>query len=533
MNYIIAAGGTGMRCLESFVHLCAMGMFDRKTFHLLLIDTDHDNGNLERTRNLLKDYIKIKGGSESTQEAFFTAQLKLYEFISNYGENESSFENIVRQTNDLQDGQTVDKVALENDMLLNLLVDTNSQVFDLTHGYRSQTHIGSDLMYHDIVYGRDGVNRSQLEDFLGIMQADPDKDKRVFVFGSLFGGTGASAIPVLPTALERAAYFLDPNGAVKFAGFTYGATLLTNYFTFRAPGESQLEDQKVIASATEFSLNSKAALMYYENDASIRQKYKRFYLVGWPGAPTDFSNTGNNGVITGGAAQRNDVHTTELMCAFAAHDFFRETNLGSLEWKFRSVDFNNNLFDYHANSFTDQHPDFQKKMYAFLGFCMMLKKEYFRANGEIRDYIKVILSDKALRPKCNNIEQLTNDSDTLDAINNYVSAFTYSIKNKELTGGWIQQLKNRGQSNTFLQVNLDVFSSTQGTLEKLAWGKLHANEHNKERHFGVRSILSDNPFDVFVNTFRGIQPVNVGSAAENLFAAGYQIFNILHKYNNN
>ena len=26
--FVIAIGGTGMRCLESFVHLCAMGMFD-------------------------------------------------------------------------------------------------------------------------------------------------------------------------------------------------------------------------------------------------------------------------------------------------------------------------------------------------------------------------------------------------------------------------------------------------------------------------------------------------------------------------
>ena len=26
--FVIAIGGTGMRCLESFVHLCAIGMFD-------------------------------------------------------------------------------------------------------------------------------------------------------------------------------------------------------------------------------------------------------------------------------------------------------------------------------------------------------------------------------------------------------------------------------------------------------------------------------------------------------------------------
>ena len=27
--FVIAIGGTGMRCLESFVHLSAIGMFDR------------------------------------------------------------------------------------------------------------------------------------------------------------------------------------------------------------------------------------------------------------------------------------------------------------------------------------------------------------------------------------------------------------------------------------------------------------------------------------------------------------------------
>ena len=45
--FIIAIGGTGMRCLESFVHLCAMGMFDNKTIDILTLDTDQSNGNKE------------------------------------------------------------------------------------------------------------------------------------------------------------------------------------------------------------------------------------------------------------------------------------------------------------------------------------------------------------------------------------------------------------------------------------------------------------------------------------------------------
>ena len=38
--FIIAIGGTGMRCLEAFVHLCAAGMFDNKEIDILTLDTD-------------------------------------------------------------------------------------------------------------------------------------------------------------------------------------------------------------------------------------------------------------------------------------------------------------------------------------------------------------------------------------------------------------------------------------------------------------------------------------------------------------
>ena len=59
-NFVIAIGGTGMRCLESFVHLCAAGMFDNKEIEILTIDTDQENGNKNRVENLVQNYIRIK-----------------------------------------------------------------------------------------------------------------------------------------------------------------------------------------------------------------------------------------------------------------------------------------------------------------------------------------------------------------------------------------------------------------------------------------------------------------------------------------
>ena len=52
--FVIAIGGTGMRCLESFTHLCAIGMFDSQEIEILTLDTDQSNGNKAKVEQLNK-----------------------------------------------------------------------------------------------------------------------------------------------------------------------------------------------------------------------------------------------------------------------------------------------------------------------------------------------------------------------------------------------------------------------------------------------------------------------------------------------
>ena len=59
-KFVIAIGGTGMRCLESFVHLCAIGMFDNEEINILTLDTDQTNGNKGRVEQLIDLYQKVK-----------------------------------------------------------------------------------------------------------------------------------------------------------------------------------------------------------------------------------------------------------------------------------------------------------------------------------------------------------------------------------------------------------------------------------------------------------------------------------------
>lgn len=75
--FVLGIGGTGMRCIESLIHLCAMGMFDDTDIHLLALDTDKDNGNFARLKEVKEAYVKTKGTEASQRTAlkdtFFSA----------------------------------------------------------------------------------------------------------------------------------------------------------------------------------------------------------------------------------------------------------------------------------------------------------------------------------------------------------------------------------------------------------------------------------------------------------------------------
>ena len=58
--FLVAAGGTGMRCLQSFVQMCALGMYPNRNISILLLETDEQNKDKKNTENLLKWYKDIQ-----------------------------------------------------------------------------------------------------------------------------------------------------------------------------------------------------------------------------------------------------------------------------------------------------------------------------------------------------------------------------------------------------------------------------------------------------------------------------------------
>lgn len=460
--FVIAIGGTGMRLLESFVHLCAIGMFDGQEIDILTIDTDNGNGNKDRTENLLNLYNKIKTsegkkGGTPNRQTFFSAKLNLYRFYTDYSGNRSTYRNLAN----IMDGDA------DNEDLAGLFLDKDTvQSFNLEHGYRAQTHLGSMLMYHGIIEAAKNSfvkgdqalpQEKDLNEFLTkLMNAS---DARVFIFGSVFGGTGASSIPVIPDALTEAVTIIsDGKNTLDSDHVKFGASLLTDYFSFPNPSGTGLDSEKVIANSNNFALNSQAALDFYRKDPTVKRFYRRLYHVGWPRSMRE--DISNGKLLTGGSDQKNPCHVTELMCAMGAFDFFtleelpRMNNAENMPCFYRTIEASEdgkNLY-FTAESFAEKGSTanmFVEHLAQFFSFAnVMLASEYgaYRNLSTVsKEYGLYKFIQDAKRQKVPGFDMYsTIEPLDLAEIEEYLRLFAFSINNdnKTIVPGWIYQVKN-------------------------------------------------------------------------------------------
>lgn len=464
--FLIGIGGTGMRCLEAFIHLCAVGLLDNKEFHILSIDTDHQNGNKDQTDTLIDKYVQIRTEKEEQldpkAESFFTAKVHFYQFSTEHSQR-SGMTSLSDKAG-IRMGSTEKEIA-------DLLFDDDVQRLDLAHGYRAQTHLGSFLMYHELIdevkkHKNDSLlsQRNQLIGFLRKMQGEEGKDAKIFIMGSIFGGTGASSIPVIPRFIRDAMNILDSSLPLN-PSVAFGATLLTSYFNFEV-NEEQKRDERVIADSKFFALNSQAALTFYHDDASIEQGYKTMYHIGWPSNPIDVQDKDSPKTITGGAAQKNPGHVIEFLCAFAASNFF-EHSANNIHTKyFRTVkDKGQNHLVFDARDFDNALGDMlTDKMGAFLGFALMLNSHTFK--GDIVSLLSQM--NQSLEKYYNTI----NPSD-LKSLEDYLKRFAYHQNGSTIVDGWLRELKKSLSYDDFL---FNAACYDHNKIQKFNWGAIFKEE---------------------------------------------------------
>lgn len=448
--FVMGIGGTGMRCIESLIHLCAMGMFDDTEIHLLALDTDKNNGNFSRLKEVKEAYVNVKNldkaNRTSLKDTFFSADIKYYEFSPNY-EKKSTF-NDVFNYNDTKYNNP------EKTDLVDLVLTDKVENFNLRHGYRAQTHLGSMMMYHSIIEAARSRMDNELKQFLQVLiqACNGGNDPKVFILGSVFGGTGASSIPIIPQAISEAASIMS-NGAANILGRAYFAsTLLTAYFSFKAPSGEELKDQKVIATSDKFALNSQVAMMFYDDDTTVKNTYQRFYMMGTDGQdwnPMVRENDKITKTITGGSDQKNDSHYIELLAACAALDFYHcdiahlkeNKSASKTDYVYRAVDGSGKFeFKDFVGNKDNYDKDFAKKFGMLIAFS-------FLCNDPDIDFIESV--------RCNKQKEITGfdgiDVNQVDYLKKYFRLFNVRKVNDEFAEGWIRQIhRSTGGGDNFL-----------------------------------------------------------------------------------
>lgn len=533
--FVLGIGGTGMRCIESLIHLCAIGMFDNTEINLLALDTDKNNGNFSRLKKVKEAYLNTKGLNAADRVAlsdtYFSANIKYYEFSPNY-EQKSTFQDVFNY------GDTKYNHREETD-LANLMFTDNVEKFNLRHGYRAQTHLGSMMMYQSIIEAARSNANNDLKKFLGeLIRASQNGQPRVFILGSVFGGTGASSIPIIPQAISKAAEIISNGAANVLKSAYFGSTLLTAYFNFKAPSSDELKNQKIIATSDKFALNSQVAMMFYDDDATVRSTYQKFYMLGTEGIQWNPMQRGEEikETITGGEHQENDSHYIELLAACAALEFYNtsETSLKTnkdnviTDYQYRAIK-EDGKFDFQDFVGQNKSTEFAKKFGTLIAFSILCNGTY--------DFVESVRTDG--QKEITGYENI--EVNQVQNLKEYFNLFfVRPLKSGELTEGWLKQIhRSAGSGDNFL-FNANLFApKTMRKLMNFPCNKeLYRSEGiGKDNKFSTISIkrpfgtIFDAFKDAFIEQLSSGKPQNITDPGEQLYKLIYDTLSKLYKFN--
>lgn len=302
-----ALGGSGIRALEPLLHLCALGLGPRQ-LKVVMIDPDQSNAAVTRTRELLDVYRRIRerlAVDGVPEDGYFRTEI-----IDAL--NGQVLWSPIADDDHLQEGAfsaRVDRPLMNGSaesigLLFDLLYSDRVRRMDLNMGFRGVPSIGTVFM-----------NRLREQPFFEqlLNQSRSDADSVFFSVGSIFGGTGAAAFPVVGRALVDG--LKNREGRNDVAGVDarrVGGVLLMPYFTLPTPPSADAPDGGLRPEAGIFAQNAAAAIPTY---TTREARYGSYYVLG------DAEPRQQDRNEVGGAQQANRSHYVEFFAALAALDF--------------------------------------------------------------------------------------------------------------------------------------------------------------------------------------------------------------------
>lgn len=313
-TYVFFIGGTGVRVLRSLTMLLASGVEIGLNNELvpIIIDYDSQNGDLQIAEDLMKDYCslhQIGKYEKDDNKGFFSAKVandKSYQIVNvSVKDNKETFAKFIdygavsdntkallgtlySDYNNVADSEDADKDGVK-ELHLNLSV-----------GFQGNPNIGT------VVFS-DYFNDPRYENFVNSF----NEGDRVFIVGSIFGGTGSSGFPQLVKKFRQAGSSLNKGNSKALKEAPVGGCIVLPYFKVKPKADSSINSMT-------FNSKAKAALTYYGQE--INNMMDEIYYVGCPKSSAAYDN------IIGGTYQKNDAHVVELIAAMSIVEFANREN---------------------------------------------------------------------------------------------------------------------------------------------------------------------------------------------------------------
>lgn len=341
-TYVFFIGGTGARVLRSMTMLLASGVkiANNNTIVPIVIDYDAQNGDLKRSDDLMKEYCELHqiGKYENEEKGFFAAKIenkKNFQLVNvSVKQNRETFAKFIGY-NSLDDVDKLLLQALYNDAKIepkdqtsdnkpaeekDILTELN---LGLSIGFQGNPNIGTVVFneyFRDPSYG--------YQNFVN----DFGEGDRVFVVGSIFGGTGSSGFPQLIKRFRQSGNKVSGGNNTALTNAPVGGCLVLPYFKVKPKADSPIDSMTFYSKA-------KAALTYYNQE--INSLMDEIYYVGCDKRLAPYEN------IKGGKDQKNDAHLVEMISAMSIIEF---ANRDAMQFTSRKEKNSATCYEFRVNS---------------------------------------------------------------------------------------------------------------------------------------------------------------------------------------
>lgn len=441
-RYIIATGGTGAMCARAFLYLLAAGCGDTMdTYHILLVDKDKHSDAGTACENLLEEYNSLRAQLTDAQ-SFHMPKVELEKWNFTDAVIDEYVCRTGRQAQDLSSLNLKNLLNPENDSMKALLMDTlytrDEMQVDLENGFYGHPNVGAavfdyirDRFLSQRTIDREGSEKINqfMTDLHNSLRSQPTF---VYLFGSLFGGTGASVFPNVVSAL-RSIRGETPGDNWGETRLVLGGTMVMPYFRLPdCPADSIERLESVVPNDSKFAEQTREALRYYA-ESHLLQQMMNLMLVGTK--QLDVTSE----LYARGGDQCQHFHMVLQIAAATALRFFRG-ELGGMQSQYpagQSVTPAGKLLLWKVqpdkggskngwSTLTVSELGLEKeyrKMDQFLRFSMIvvyyLQNKFSKETASLRDEIEVLGTMKQMRDQNGSPLQLYKGRISTQDINTY------------------------------------------------------------------------------------------------------------------